>query len=96
MRFKGKKKSFHLRRLIVHRHHCDIKADASDCFAQSVGYREDKLDELGVRADIHNRRHEGYFHEVHRMLGTNKQKTCVDALNIITHTHLVNMLLIPV
>lgn len=33
-----------------------------------VGYRENQLDMLGVRANVHDWRHVGYFHEVHCML----------------------------
>lgn len=64
---------FHLWQLVVHWHHSDIKTDPSDCFAQVVCHRENKLNVLGVRANVQDRRHVGYFHEVHRMLETKKQ-----------------------
>lgn len=59
-------------RLVVFWHHCDVEADASDCFAKVVGHRENKLDVLGVGADVHDGRHVGYFHEVHCVLETCK------------------------
>lgn len=66
---------FHLRRLVVHRLYSDVKADPSDCFTSMVGYRENKLDLLGVRADVHDRRHVGYFHEVYCMLKTGRNQS---------------------
>lgn len=67
---------FHLWLLVVHWHHSDVKADPGDCFAQVVGHREDKLDILGIRADVHDWRHVGYFHKVHCMLGKKKWIHC--------------------
>ena len=60
----------HLWWLVVFWCHSDVKADPSDCFAQTVSDRENKLDVLGVRADVHDWRHVGYLHEVHCMLET--------------------------
>lgn len=58
----------HLWRLVVHWQHSDVKADPSDCFAQVVGDRENKLYIPRVRANVHDWRHVGHFHEVHCML----------------------------
>ena len=64
----------YLWRLVVHWHHSDVKADPCDCFAKVVGYRQNKLDILGVRTDIHDWGHVSYFHEVHCMLESRKDK----------------------
>lgn len=66
---------FHLWRLVVHWLHSDVKADPSDCFTSMVGYRENKLDLLGVRADVRDWRHVGYFHEVYCMLQTGRNQS---------------------
>ena len=86
-----KKRHFlsHLWRLVVHRHHSDVEADPSDCFAQAVCYGENQLDVLRVRTDVHDRRHVGYFHEVHCMLETNRKgKLCISSSHCMNGSHI--------
>ena len=65
---------FHLWWLVVHWHHSDVEADPGDRFTQAVGHRENELDILRVRANVHYWRHVCYFHEVHCMLEAEKDE----------------------